>query len=322
MTFDEISKNVIRKFQWPSGEDCRYVGKPSIYRMAKDFGVHPKVVKSRLTELYESGLIRGVRFYADDKFMPWKRYFILVSKVRDAPAVIRNHFQEFTFVERVIFGTLYVPDSVDPLNALAKEREFSSISVIAPNEAGMKEMVKLIERAFKGTLNISDIMEDSSQKDKLLNKVDLTITNEIMNQDPLKMSINVMAQKLAIPSRTLRRRVERLLDRKVIYEEVSLDTSKSQGVLITSVIMKGDFDKWLPLISKSQFLKDRLLLYKNFARFSFFIFCTETLSAIDDLTVEVTEIDPGALVTYRNGSYNNPYVRYPVQDDSEPEMIG
>ena len=74
--------------------------------------------------------------------------------------------------------------------------------------------------------------------------------------------------------------------------------------------------------AKSQFLKDRLLLYKNFTRFSFFIFCTETFSAIDDLTVEVTKIDPGALVTYRNGSYNNPYVRYPMQDNSEVKMTG
>ena len=101
----------------------------------------------------------------------------------------------------------------------------------------------------------------------------------------------------------------------VIYEEVSLDTNKSKGVLITSVIMKGDFHNWLPAISKSEFLSDRLLLYKNFSMFSFFIFCTETFSAIDDLITEVTRIDPGSMVTYRNGSYNNPYVDYPMPGD-------
>jgi DNA-binding Lrp family transcriptional regulator len=319
MVFDDISKNIIRKFQWPRGGNCKYASKPSVYRIARELNVHPKVVKSRLTELFDSGLIRGMKFYADDAFMLWKRYFMLTGKTKGVPKIIYDHFQELPFVERVIFGTLYVPDSVNSSSALTVENEFSSISVIALNDEDLKKKIKTIEGFFGGGLNIVEVLRDAPKEVRLLNGVDLTIVNAMLYQDPLTMSINNMAQKLGIPARTLRRRVEKLLEDGVVYEEVSLDTNKSRGVMITSVIMKGDLHHWLPAISKSEFLSDRLLLYKNFSRFSFFIFYTETFSVIDDLTAEVTRIDPSSLVTYRNGSYNNPYVNYPMFIDRSGE---
>ncbi len=315
MTFDEISKNILRRFQWPREGNCRYVSKPSVYRIARDLNVHPKVVKSRLSELFDSGLIRDVKFYADDAFMPWKRYFILTGKTKGVPKVVYDHFQELPFVERVIFGTLYVHDSVNSTDALIVETEFSSVSVIALNDGDLKKKIEILKGLFGGELSIINVLKDASKEVRLLSEMELVIINTIIHQDPLTMSINDMAQELGVPARTLRRKVEKLLNDGVIYEEVSLDTNKSKGVLITSVIMKGDFHNWLPAISKSEFLSDRLLLYKNFSMFSFFIFCTETFSAIDELTTEVTKIDPGSLVTYRNGSYNNPYVDYPMPGD-------
>ncbi|EQB72419.1 MAG: hypothetical protein AMDU4_FER2C00143G0002 [Ferroplasma sp. Type II] len=314
MIFDEISRNILRRFQWPRGGDCKYVGRPSVYRIARDLNVHPKVVRLRLKELFDSGLIRGVKFYTDDAFMPWKRYFVLINKTRGVQKIIYDHFKEFPFIERVIFGTLYVSDSSNFPDADTVEVEFSSIAIIAMNDTDLKEKMKAVEAIFGTEPNIIGVLDDSSKDPKLLNKIDLTIVNEILYQDPLTMSINDMAQKLNIPVHTLRRRIQKLLDDEVIYEEVSLDTNKAKGVLIASVIIKGDYHDWLPKILKSKFLSERLLLYKNFSIFSFFIFYAENFSAIDDLTTEVTKIEPGSLVTYRNGSYNNPYVTYPVPD--------
>ncbi|OWP57076.1 MAG: hypothetical protein B2I17_02640 [Thermoplasmatales archaeon B_DKE] len=312
MTFDEISRSILRRFQWPMDGNCRYVSKPSVYRIAKDLNVHPKVVKSRLTEMFDSGLIRGVKFYADDSFMPWRRYFILTGRTKRVPRTVHDHFPELPFVERVIFGTLYVPNSVNPSDALTVESEFASISVIALNDEDLKKKINVLERQFGGKLDIIEILKDPLKEGRVLNGMNLAIVNAIMYEEPLNMNINDMAQKLGVPARTLRRRVQKLLDDNVIYEEVSLDTNKPIGVLITSVIMKGDLHNWLPTISRCKFLDDRLLLYKNFSRYSFFIFYTENFSAIDDLTAEVSKIDPSSLVTYRNGSYNNPYVNYPM----------
>ncbi len=316
MICDEISKNIIRKFQWPRGGDCKYISKPSAYRIARDLDVHPNTVKLRLNEMFDSGLIRGVKFYADDAFMPWNRYFIMTGKTGNVPKVVCEHFQELPFVERVIFGTLYVPDSVNGSDVITVEREFSSISVIAHDDEDLEKKVDIIKGLFTRDLNIIEVMRDTPKEIRTLSGTDLTIVNAILYQDPLVMSINKLSQQLGIPARTVRRRVEKLLEDGVIYEEVSLDTNKSSGVMITSVIMKGDLHNWLPTISKSEFLRERLLLYKNFSRFSFFIFYTETFSVIDDLTAEVTGIDPSSLVTYRSGSYNNPYIKYPM-----PEMV-
>ena len=96
-----------------------------------------------------------------------------------------------------------------------------------------------------------EILRDAPKEVRLLNGMDISIVNAMLYQDPLTMSINNMAQKLGIPARTLRRRVEKLLEDGVVYEEVSLDTNKSRGVMITSVIMKGDLHHWLPLFPRS-----------------------------------------------------------------------
>ncbi len=98
MICDEISKNIIRKFQWPRGGDCKYISKPSAYRIARDLDVHPNTVKLRLNEMFDSGLIRGVKFYADDAFMPWNRYFIMTRKTGNVPKVVYEHFRELPFV--------------------------------------------------------------------------------------------------------------------------------------------------------------------------------------------------------------------------------
>lgn len=307
--FDEISKKIIRRFQWPRDGDTSFFHRPSPYRIAKELNVHPKVVRSRLKEMYDSGLIRELRFYADDRFMPWKRFF-LISQTKGIAKRISDHFKEFPFIERVIYGTLYVPDSVVSDGPAVLEREFTSLSLIAVDEEDLKGKIGLLEGSDCGMMNTLEIIEDSREKVQVLSELECSIVNAILTKNPLTISLNELAIELGIPLRSIRRKVERLLHTGVIYEEVSLDTSKSRWGLVPSVIMVGQYNKWLPAISKSQFLSERLLLYKNFSRFSFFIFHAEDFSAVDDISMEIAKINPVHWVTYRNGSYNNPYVNY------------
>lgn len=311
LKFDEISREIIRRFQWPRGESSKYISKPSVYRMAKELQVHPKVIRSRISNLFESGVIREVRFYADSKFVPWNRYFILCNSSASFPQEIYNHFRELPFVERVIFGTIKLPKSSIDNDDLTMEKEFSSISLISSDDSDMKVKKDFIEQKLGWPLNIMEVTNDSPRKEKLLTHSEHSILNVILYQNPLSMSIADIAQKLKIPARTVRRKVEKMLEEGVIYEEVSLDTSMTHGVLLPSIIMTGDYQKWLPTIYKSKFLHERLLLYKNWSRFSFFIFYAETFSVIDQLIRDVKAIDPASMITYRNGSYNNPFVRYP-----------
>ena len=280
--------------------------------MAKELQVHPDVIKSRISNLFESGVMREVRFYANSKFVPWNRYFTLCMSSANFPQEIHNHFPELPFVERVIFGTIKLPKSSIDGDDLTIEKEFSSISLIASDDSDMKVKNDFIEQKLGRPLNILEVTNDSPNKERLVTHSEHSILNVILYQNPLSMSIADIAQKLRIPARTVRRKVEKMLEMGVIYEEVSLDTAMANGILLPSIIMTGDYQKWLPTINKSDFLHERLLLYKNWSRFSFFIFYAETFSAIDYIIRDMKAIDPAGMVTYRNGSYNNPYVRYPM----------
>ena len=317
MPLDEMSKKIIRKFQWPISGGSHFTNKPSVYKMAKEFHVHPKVIKNRITNLLKSGLIRGVKFYADSRFMPWNRYFILTGGGKSFAKEICDHFSEFPLVERVIFGTLLMSNFAEARGNVNVEREFSSISLIASDDSEMEKQLYNLEKTIGHSLDFVEIMNDSPQKERLISPNEQFVLNAVMYQDPLSMSINKIAQELRVPARTVRRKVTKMLDAGVIYEEVSFDTDTAQGVLLPSIIMTGDFRKWLPAINESKFLRDRLLLYKNWSRFSFFIFYAETFSTVDQLIATAREIDPASMLTYRNGSYNNPHVKYPPPDIGE-----
>lgn len=285
--------------------------------MAKEFHVHPEVIKNRINYLVETGLIRGVKFYADSRFMPWNRYFILTRAGKSSAKEIFDHFPEFPLVERVIFGTLKLPFFADSKVDANVEREFSSISLIASDDSEMKKQLHDLEKTLDHALDFIEIMNDSPHKERLISPSEQLVLNAVMYQNPLSMSINKIARELRVPARTVRRKITKMLDAGVIYEEVSFDTYMAQGVLLPSIIMTGDYQKWLPAINESEFLRDRLLLYKNWSRFSFFIFYAETFSIVDQLIVAARKIDPASKLTYRNGSYNNPHVRYPLPEIEE-----
>ncbi|MCL5731705.1 MAG: hypothetical protein M1605_06340 [Candidatus Thermoplasmatota archaeon] len=311
MPLDELSKRIIRKFQWPVSGGSHYTNKPSVYKMAKEFHVHPEVIKNRINNLLESGLVRGVKFYADSRFMPWNRYFILTRAGNSLAKEISGHFSEFPTLERVIFGTLKLPNHAGSNGDLNVEREFSGISLIASDESEMKKQLHDLEKTLGHPLDLVEIMNDSPQKERLISPSEQLVLNAVMYQNPLSMSINKIAQELRVPARTVRRKITKMLDAGVIYEEVSFDTNVVEGVLLPSIIISGDYKKWLPAINESEFLRDKLLLYKNWGRFSFFIFYAETFSIVDKLIGATREIDPASMLTYRNGSYNNPHCRYP-----------
>jgi len=317
LPLDELSMKIIRKFQWPISEGSHFTNKPSVYKMAKEFHVHPEVIKNRINNLLESGLVRGVKFYADSRFMPWNRYFILTSAGNSFAKEISDHFSEFPLVERVIFGTLKLPNFADYRGDSNVEREFSSISLIASDDSGMKRQLHDLEKTLGHALNLVEIMNDSPQKERLISPSEQFVLNAVMYQNPLSMSINKIAQELRVPARTVRRKITKMLDAGVIYEEVSFDTNVAEGVLLPSIIMSGDYQKWLPAINESEFLRDRLLLYKNWSRFSFFIFYAETFTTVDKLIGATREIDPASMLTYRNGSYNNPHIIYPPPEIEE-----
>jgi DNA-binding Lrp family transcriptional regulator len=310
LPLDDLSKDIIRKFQWPTSGVSRYTNKPSIYKMAKEFSVHPRVVKSRLNSMFESGIIRGVKFYADSRFMPWNRYFLLTRGGNDFAREILGHFSEFPFVERIIFGIIKLSNPANSKSDLTVEKEFSSISLIARDDLEMKKQLIGVEKTLGHKVELVEIIKEFPQKEKLVSYNEHSILNIVLYQDPMTMSITKIAHILGVPARTVRRKIENMLVKGVIFEEVSLDTSLAKGILLPSIIMTGNYQKWLPVISDIKFLHERLLLYKNWSRFSFFIFYAENFYTVDQLIATAKEIDPASMLTYRNGSYNNPFVRY------------
>ena len=308
--FDRISRDIIKKFQWPTDGLDRFSNRPCVYRIAKELHIHPQVVRNRLNELFDSGLINAIKFYADDRFMPWVRYNILMNQSKEIMDAIVNDFKTLPFVERVIVGTLRSKVYDDSGKIAVTEKYFSVVSAIAFNDDDLKRKMKLLPQCLKLDENIIEIMKGPARKSDSISRLELSIVNGLLQQDPLKANLTKLSEDLSIPLRTLRRKVDNLIHNGVIYEEVSFNADRATGTLIVYIIMLCPYDKYLPRILQDKFLENRMLLYKNLSRFSFFIMHAANFAEVDEIEEGFRKINPHHWVAYRGGSYNNPYIKY------------
>jgi DNA-binding Lrp family transcriptional regulator len=308
--FDRISRDIIKKFQWPMGGLDRFSNRPCVYRIAKELTIHPQVVRNRLSELFDSGFINAIKFYANDGFMPWVRYNILMNQSREIMDAIVNDFESLPFVERVIIGTLRSKVYEDSGKIGITEKDFGIVSAIAFNDDDLKRKMKLLPQCLKLDENIIEIMKGNARKSDPISGLELSIVNGLLQQDPLKANLTKLSEDLSIPLRTLRRKVDNLIHNGVIYEEVSFNADRAPGTIIVYIIMLSSYDKYLPRILQDKFLENRMLLYKNLSRFSFFIMHAANFAEVDEIEEGFREINPHHWVAHRGGSYNNPYIKY------------
>ena len=308
--FDRISRDIIKKFQWPTDGLDRFSNRPCVYRIAKELHIHPQVVRNRLSELFDSGFINAIKFYANDRFMPWVRYHILMNQSKEITVAVVNDFESLPFVERVIVGTLRSKVYGDSGKIAVTEKDFGIVSVIAFNDDDLKRKMKLLPNCMKQDENIIEIMKGSARKSDSISRLELSIVNGLLRQDPLKASLTKLSEDLCIPLRTLRRKVDNLIHNGVIYEEVSFNADRATGTLIVYIIMLSQYEKYLPRILQDKFLENRMLLYKNLSKFSFFIMDAANFAEVDEIEEGFRKINPHHWIAYRGGSYNNPYIEY------------
>ena len=308
--FDRISRDIIKKFQWPMDGLDRFSNRPCVYRIAKELHIHPQVVRNRLSELFDSGFINAIKFYANDRFMPWVRYHILMNQSKEITVAVVNDFESLPFVERVIVGTLRSKVYGDSGKIEVTEKDFGIVSVIAFNDDDLKRKMKLLPNCMKQDENIIEIMKSTTRKSDSISRLELSIVNGLLRQDPLKANLTKLSEDLCIPLRTLRRKVDNLIHNGVIYEEVSFNADRATGTLIVYIIMLSPYKKYLPRILQDKFLENRMLLYKNLSRFSFFIMHAANFAEVDEIEEGFRKINPHHWVAYRGGSYNNPYIKY------------
>ena len=308
--FDRISRDIIKKFQWPMDGLDRFSNRPCVYRIAKELHIHPQVVRNRLSELFDSGFINAIKFYANDRFMPWVRYHILMNQSKEITVAVVNDFESLPFVERVIVGTLRSKVYGDSGKIEVTEKDFGIVSVIAFNDDDLKRKMKLLPNCMKQDENIIEIMKGSARKSDSISRLELSIVNGLLRQDPLKASLTKLSEDLCIPLRTLRRKVDNLIHNGVIYEEVSFNADRATGTLIVYIIMLSQYEKYLPRILQDKFLENRMLLYKNLSKFSFFIMHAANFAEVDEIEEGFRKINPHHWIAYRGGSYNNPYIEY------------
>lgn len=299
---DDTSLEIIRCFQWPRGESCGLQSRPSIYKISKKLGIHPLMIKKRIDEMISLGLIRNIRYYIDDRYNTWNRYFLLINNKKGIVNNISRMFQSLPYVERVIYGHLCD-------KSLTDIGFFSGISLISKNDSELNGDIN----ALTSMLGIDDyysLMKENDSKESLLDKTDVSIVKSITKQNPLTFNLSQICQETKIPLRTARRRVEKLLEIDAIYEEISFDTGKLEYGIMPSIILKATPELNMNTLKNLYIINNKYLIIKKYGDFMFIIYHVKNFNELEMLSAEFSKLTDNFMISFRNGSVNNPYVKY------------
>ena len=300
---DEICLDIIRSFEWPRGETYGLQSRPSIYKISKKLGIHPLTIKKKINEMYSMGLIRNIRYYIDDRFNEWNRYFILIYNNTKIVDLISVKFHSLPYVERVIYGHL-TDKNLDDVGF------FAGVSLICKTESDRKMKLRKLSEQVPEFGNLYLIMKEHYDKKLKLDNTDITIVKSMIKQNPLTFNINKICMETEIPLRTVRRRVEKLLERDAIYEEISFDTAKLEHGLMPSIIVKSTPEVNIDTLRDMHFSDKKWLIMKNYGDFIFMIYHVRNFNELGILSSEFSKVTEDFMISYRNGSLNNPYVKY------------
>jgi DNA-binding Lrp family transcriptional regulator len=299
---DDTSMEIIRCFQWPRGESSDLQSRPSIYKISKKLGIHPAMIKKRIDEMISMGLIRNIKYYIDDRYNAWNRYFLLINNKKEILNNISEMFQFLPFVERVIYG--YLCD-----RNLTDIGFFCGISLICKNDSEVNSNLNALTSKL-GIKGYYSLMKENDSKISQLDNIDISIVKSIIKQSPLTFNLNEIFEETKIPLRTVRRRVEKLLEIDAIYEEISFDTGKLEYGIMPSIILKTTPELNMNTLKSLCLLNKKYLIMKKFGDFMFIIYHVKNFNELEMLSAEFSKTTENFMISFRNGSLNNLYVKY------------
>lgn len=307
--FDEISQRVIQRFQWPASSEDSFATRPSAYRIAREMCVHPKVVKVRFNEIFGSGLINNIQFLVDDRFMSYKRYFILTEQFGSVTRSRIDELFSYPFVEKITFGTIRDVSLSDQLN-FGLEQPFTGVWLLAKNSQELDTSISLICPYLTESARNIHVLKRNIINTEPLGRMSVSIINMLSKMHPLSANLKEISTAIGIPLRTLRRRVDSLIQKGALHIDVSFDTEKVRGVIVMfftlNMQIKGNT---LPIASDS-FLQSRFLMCRDYTPFSNVVFFAQNFGEFDEILERMIRICPIRFLSYRSTTMVNPHHKH------------
>ena len=310
--FDEISQKVVQKLQWPASSEDSFATRPCAYRIARELNIHPKVVNIRFSEIFGSGLINNIQFVVDDRFMSYKRYFILTEQIG---SVTRSRIDElfaYPFVEKVTFGTIRDVSLSDLLN-YGSEQPFTGVWLLARNSQELDTSIGLIFPYLTESSRNIQVLKRNNITTEPLGGLSVSIMNMLSKMPPLSANLKEISTAIGIPLRTLRRRVDVLIQKGALHIDLSFDTEKVRGVIVMFFTLKMQVKSNTLPIANDSFLQSRFLICRDYTPFSNVVFFAQNFSEFDEILERMMRICPIRFLSYRSTTLVNPHYKHMYQ---------
>jgi DNA-binding Lrp family transcriptional regulator len=278
--------------------------------------VHPKVVNTRVNEIFGSGLINNIQFVLDDRFMFYKRYFIFTDQFG---SITRNRVDDlFTYpaVEKVTFGTIRNVNLYDQVN-FGLEQPFTGVCLLAKDSMDLDRSIRRIWPYLTESERNIQILRKKVITAEPLGSLSVTIINKLFKMHPLSANLKEISTSIGIPLRTLRRKVDRLIQRGALHIDVSFDTEKVRGMIVMFFTLNLPIEGNTLPIANDSFLQSRFLMFRDYTPFSNAVFFAQNFSEFDEIMERVVRICPVRFLSYRSTTLANPRHKHVLPLQSE-----
>ena len=303
--FDEISQKVIQHLQWPGPSDNSFSGRPCVHRIARHISVHPKSVALRLKYLLQSGLISNIRFVIDDRFTHEEKYVFLFDQLPSITKTMINHYLAFPFVEKIMYGTIRNVDISD-MAKFGHESCFAGVFLSAVNRKDFNRKLAMMKLNDDKYVNQMQILRNINLTKEYMSRLQCTIMKMLCGMNPLSLNLRNISDKIGVPLRTVRRKVDQIIEKKAIHIDVSFDSEKARDAILMSFTL-GKYNMDLSgLVTQDPLLNSRFLLCRSYTSFSNLVFFAQDFSEFELILEKLTGLKCVNLLSYRSTSIVNP----------------
>lgn len=282
-----ITREIFKSLNWPSEGLDTLSRRPTPYNISRNRNLHPTSVYREWRALFDSGVLKKVIFLPADLVV--QRHFLIFSDVtkKDFNRITSNIGRMY-FLETVGFGEVYgaagnLRNMEDSHWAITIQLLDSS-NVLAPRQA------ELISSFLGGGYRMVDFPQDrnlSNLSDKLER-----VVREVSYEDIYGIRTRELSTRLDIPERTVRRRIDLLLQRRMIHAFPLIDLAAIRGfstaVVLGHLKTNAPIPSMTALVRHSKVLSERSLNYEVYcgvARILLYFESAEELErAVDELS--------------------------------------
>ena len=280
---------IFRSWNWPSDSSFSYSKRPTPYNISKSKYISPGVIYKAWNIIFGQRYVRKVVFLPVDDIVH-RKSLLFTNVTHKLMEKIASQFSNLYFVELLHYGHIYA--SYGSLSNIRNGGEIILVTCAPSSDDLIIKQAGIIQEFLSHRTRFMALGQGALSSNHL-SEMDMKLLKILAYRDIYNCNLDELTPKLKISARTLRKRIDSVLEKKVLSLYPILDQTAFVGfnVAIIAILLDPAYDTTVMMDSvlRLKTVSDLYLLYMLRNGMVTVLVYYESLRDLDNCIQEVKE---------------------------------